>query len=1182
MRQIPTKSLPMMMSRNRYMKAVINYKRVSFLLLLVVSFFIAFLTTLPPSYAATITIVNLDGPGEGFNDPTPWTPTGGNPATTLGEARLNAFQFGADIWGNFLISDVEIFVDANFDPLFCNASSATLGSAGPNFVIRDFPGAPVAATWYVQALANSLFGSDLIPGASDIDATFNSDIDNNDSCLSGTNWYYGYDGQGGGDIDFVSVVLHELAHGLGFLSLVDLDTGAKNGGYDDAYMRHLEHHGADPPNYPDMTDNERVEASVSETELHWVGPNVMGVAIERLTSGRDGDHVRMYAPNPNRPGSSVSHWDTTLTPNQLMEPFYTGVKHGPDLEIELFMDLGWNINPTFAGSVDFKAFSLYNKVILEWETHSESGTAGYYLYRLDEETGKYHKVNKRLIPGLLHEPQGGIYRCVDKEALPGWTYTYKLVEVEVKGQKRTYGPYTVTIDRDDRRQSFQADLDVPWDGHSRKARGISSAKKARIAAKKSLKGAARTRVVSDMVKIAVNGSGLYYIDASEIAHAIGTSTMTVKKWIKNKELILSSQGQEVAWLAAIGNAGIFFYGEAIDNIYTNENIYWIDKGKGQDGSEMVVAKGKGPHPATGGTFYETVHAEEDLFALTALFDDPLSDYWAWDYILAGYPGYSSKNFIIVTYGVAEAETASLTVHLQGSSDTESAQDHHVVVTLNGTQIGEGYWEGALAHTLALQFDHGLLNEGENTIELTGLLDTGAPYSFFYVDSFDLAYERYYQAVDDRLFVRGDGNSVITVGGFTNSNILVFELSDPYKPKMITALTVDETSSGYQVSFRPAAPDTLYLTLTTGAVSTPLSITGDRFSNLKRKKNRADYLVITSTELIDAAQLLANYRQRQGLKAMVMDTEDIMDEFNYGLYSPEAIRDFLSFAYHNWRKAPRYVVLAGEGTFDYKNNMGYDDNLVPALLVSTPHGLFASDNRYVDVAGHDGVPDMAIGRLPVMTSEELEAVTEKIMAYERARGSWTKNILMVADDPDNSGDFPSNSDVIADILPSSYLTEKIYLSEYTISEARQQVMYGINNGALILNYIGHAGMDSLADEGILKSSDMASLVNSPELPVVTAMTCLAGRFAIPGFDSLGEQLVLHQAGGSIATWAPTGLSLNHLALILDEEFFHAVFSDKTKILGDAALKALQGYAFYDNTSYLLDIYTLLGDPALRIR
>jgi len=119
----------------------------------------------------------------------------------------------------------------------------------------------------------------------------------------------------------------------------------------------------------------------------------------------------------------------------------------------------------------------------------------------------------------------------------------------------------------------------------------------------------------------------------------------------------------------------------------------------------------------------------------------------------------------------------------------------------------------------------------------------------------------------------------------------------------------------------------------------------------------------------------------------------MNEFNYGLYKPEAIRDFLSYAYHNWEKAPRYLVLAGEGTFDYRNNQGYNDNLVPAILVETPYGLFASDNRYADVDGDDGVPDMAVGRLPVMTSEELDAVISKITAYETAGGNRAKRILL---------------------------------------------------------------------------------------------------------------------------------------------------------------------------------------------
>ena len=1152
-------------------------------LLLTVSFFIAFSTASSLSYASTITVVNLDGPNEGFNDTTAWTPVGGNNATTLGQARLNAFQFAANIWGSILESSVEIKVGAHFDPMTpCDPTSAVLGSAGPTTAYRDFTGAILTGTWYVKALANALYGSDLSTATNDISATFNSSVDNS-SCLGSTDWYYGYDGNGGGDIDFVTVVLHEMAHGLGFLTFVNLNTGAKAGGYNDAYMVYLEHHGATPSDYPSMTNAQRIAASISVDDLHWVGPNVKTDSAG-LTGGKLGDHVFMYAPNPNQSGSSVSHWDTTLSFNQLMEPSYTGIIHDPWLELALFKDIGWNINPTFAGKVGFKAFAYRNNVILEWETNSEIGTAGFYLYRFDEKTGKYVNVNGGLIPGLLNAPQGGTYRCIDKGAGTGGTYTYKLVEVEAKGRTHTYGPYTVRVGREEigneTAEYTQAGFDIAESGYSRKAHMISAAKKARIAAKKTKGKLAVSGNVGDKIRIEVERSGLYYVDASEIAGARGKPASIIKKWIRQKSLILQNQEDKVAWLPANGNSGIYFYGEAVDSIYTNKNIYRLRNGKNGEGLVMAMAKGKGPDPKGAyQTFAETVHAEEDNFAWTSPFFDPESDYWMWDYIIADDPHHSGKDFSIRTDGLAEANTAVLKVHLQGVS---SARDHHVVVNLNGTRIGEGYWAGSLSYELVIEFNHSLLHEGENTITVNGLLDTGAPYSIFFVDSFDLTYRRYYKAVDNRLFVKGDENDVITVTGFTNDDIFVFGLGDPKKPRKIAATTVDKTGSGYQVSFTPESRDELYLVLAGGASGIPLSITGNRSSNLRQKKNRADYLIITTSELREMAQTLANYRQSQGLRSMVVDVEDIMNEFNYGLYKPEAIRDFLSYAYHNWEKAPRYLVLAGEGTFDYKNNQGYNDNLVPAILVETPYGLFASDNRYADVDGDDGVPDMAVGRLPVMTSEELDAVISKITAYETAGGNWTKRILLVADDPDDGGDFPAQSDVLAHMLTSDYLTEKIYLSERTISEARQRVLNGIKDGVLLLNYVGHADLDSLAQEGILLSADVDSLGNGDKLPIITAMTCLTGLFSIPGYDSLGEIMVLQQSGGAIATWAPTGLSINSAAATLNEGFFRAAFIEHSTILGDVLLRVLKDYAFQNKSPYMLDIYTLLGDPALRIR
>ncbi|MFQ5755182.1 MAG: CFI-box-CTERM domain-containing protein [Acidiferrobacterales bacterium] len=289
--------------------------------------------------AATITLINSDSPGEGFNDPIPVAPVGGNAGTTLGQQRVNAFQHAANILAGLLNSPVQIRIDTTMDPLGGSATSALLGSAGPTFVFRDFTNAPFPLTWYPSALADKLAGMDLNPGVEDIGASFNSDVDD-DVVLGTTHWYYGLDGNAGTDVDFVTVVLHELVHGLGFVSLVELGSGAKFVGFDDSFMRHLEHHGASPADYTAMTDIQRVNASISTGNLHWTGPSVVS-AGDKLSAGVSGGHVQMFAPNPAMAGSSVSHFDTVLTPDELMEPFATTPTQSIGLALQLLFDIGW-------------------------------------------------------------------------------------------------------------------------------------------------------------------------------------------------------------------------------------------------------------------------------------------------------------------------------------------------------------------------------------------------------------------------------------------------------------------------------------------------------------------------------------------------------------------------------------------------------------------------------------------------------------------------------------------------------------------------------------------------------------------------------------------------------------------------------------------------------------------------
>ncbi len=174
--------------------------------------------------AATIIIVNNDGAGEGFNDATAVAPVGGNPGVTRGQQRLNVFTTAANMWGAMLPSAVTISVASTFDPLTCTATSATLGSTGPQTAHRDFAGAIFPGTWYHQSLANKLAGVDLSANP-DMTSRFNSTLDGG-TCLGGLVWYYGYDGLEGANVELLPVVLHELGHGLNFSTLTNGSTGA--------------------------------------------------------------------------------------------------------------------------------------------------------------------------------------------------------------------------------------------------------------------------------------------------------------------------------------------------------------------------------------------------------------------------------------------------------------------------------------------------------------------------------------------------------------------------------------------------------------------------------------------------------------------------------------------------------------------------------------------------------------------------------------------------------------------------------------------------------------------------------------------------------------------------------------------------------------------------------------------
>ena len=288
--------------------------------------------------AATITVVNGDSPLEGFNDPTPVLPIDGNPGRTLGVQRFLAVQHAANVMGELSESDVEILVGASFDPLLCQTNEVILAQAKPGLFFHSFSGAPHPNTWYPLALANKLAGRDLCKGRScastpDIFVHFNSKVGTT-ACSGWGNMYLGLDANPpAGAYDLVTITLHELGHGLGFTTGMDLQTGEGLEGLNDVYMLHLRD-SRTGKQFPEMTNRERAAASRAGSDLRWNGPAVVAASVY-LTAGADSSgRVKMQV------GESIAHFSSDLEPDELMEPnvpFSTEAR----LTVQLLVDIGW-------------------------------------------------------------------------------------------------------------------------------------------------------------------------------------------------------------------------------------------------------------------------------------------------------------------------------------------------------------------------------------------------------------------------------------------------------------------------------------------------------------------------------------------------------------------------------------------------------------------------------------------------------------------------------------------------------------------------------------------------------------------------------------------------------------------------------------------------------------------------
>lgn len=721
---------------------------------------------------------------------------------------------------------------------------------------------------------------------------------------------------------------------------------------------------------------------------------------------------------------------------------------------------------------------------------------------------------------------------------------------------------------------------------------------------------ASSEVVNFQFKILVDQDGIYTITYADL-EALGVDPHNFYP----ENFRLFNKGVELAILV-IGEADgtfdsedyILFYGQGVDTKYTPDNVYFL-----QANTEPTFPSGKrmaqytaNPNGAVVPSYFKTQqHFEKNTIYFSNFPSGPDKDTWYWSYVYA--IGAPASTTLTVTLLNIEP-TAPISVTLRGLLKGYAATpQHHTLLYVNGHLVDNAVWAAHAEYAFDIDIPGSYLLEGVNQIKLECPMDNGITTDVPLINYYELIYADRYAAEDDKLVFEGqlEGQIEFRVNNFSTPDLELYDITSTSNVSRLSGFQVNTSAAntmqiGYELVFGQNAfiPVRRFFAQTLGKRLSAKQILLDTPSNLRDLSNGSDYIIITHPDFAASLQALADHRTSQGLRVKVVDIFDVYDEFSYGIIDPLAIRNFLAYTYANWQPpAPLYVLLVGDGTYDPRDYQAYGDPIfIPPHLVPEVDpfiGETAADNRLVMIVGDDFIPDMALGRIPARTSAQVDLVVNKILGYEAAEPvpGWTNEVLFVADNQDAAGDFDNLSENIVPLLPSGYTAKKVYYGiNYTNRTlAQQAVRNEVNQGVLLVNYIGHSGLTAWAAERLLDRAGVSLLTNFDMLAFFVPMTCMEGAYQYPTFltadsVSLAERYLFHISGGAVGSWSPTGLGVATGHDFLNRRLYTAFFNDGIREVGLAALQADLYLLANSGGSYLdlLSTYLIFGDPALRLR
>ncbi len=741
---------------------------------------------------------------------------------------------------------------------------------------------------------------------------------------------------------------------------------------------------------------------------------------------------------------------------------------------------------------------------VSWETEEEASHLGFMVWR--ERAGRRTRVGSGLIPGSTFttgaQPMGGhrAYEAWDEGGRPGDRYW--LEEIAAHGPSRWHGPIAPAsaLEHDGWRPRARPAPTV-------EAAPVEAASVAPAVPRPPLPGptpasaCANPAAWGPAVKITVSAAGWYGVAAADLTAA------GLPADVDPARLALWADGQPVGFraLGAGTLAGIEFYGQAPDTRETGSRVYWLTwtGGGGRSIPSLPAAPDGGAAPVVDSSPAEVTLRERTLY-FAALLNGPADNFFG--AIVSSAP---------VTESVAVPDplpgaSASLVVALQGAT----ADAHQVDVSLNGVALGSVVWSGQTPVSQELAVPADLLVDGANSVLLSPATSSGVAL----VDHLTVRYRRPLRAVGDQLEAAVPAGARLMLGGFGAPDVRAFDVTDPDAPVELTGVaSADGDGAGLAVQL-PAAggPTRIIRARSSAGLRQPDAIAPNAPSAICQRAG-AEVAVVAPRSFFDALAPWVAARQAAGWSVEVIDVDDLFDEMTYGAHHAAALTDLVRLRRAGSTPRTKYLLLVGAASVDPRNFLGKNvPDLVPTALIDTDAIETASDEALADLDG-DGVAELAVGRWPARTADEVAALVTATLAFD-GRAPFERGSLIVTG-TDGDPAFAASAAALAATLPPGPPVDRYDPSGLAADAATAGLVAHWSASPSFVQYFGHGSQQVW--EGLLSADGVDALGQGGRRAVVSAMTCLNGLFHDVYQDCLASRL-MRAPSGAVAVWASADL------------------------------------------------------------